>query len=105
MTASYTDLILNIDTDVRLHTKIYELISHFLTVAYHLLIYKSVLLTQKLLQQGYEKERMKMTRTKLYEHHHEYVDLCDESVSKLTYEVLPSLRMWFTVYIVWSTKY
>ena len=35
----------------------------------------SVLFTQKLLQQSYEEEKLKMTLRKFYEQHHEFVVL------------------------------
>ena len=44
----------------------------------------AVLLKQKLPQQSYEEERLKITLRKFYGHHHELVDPCDVSVFKLT---------------------
>ena len=47
-------------------------------------IYRNVLLTQKLLEQSYEKDRLKMTLRKFYGHHHQLVEPYDVSLSKLT---------------------
>lgn len=118
-TASYLDLFLNIDTDGRLHTKIYDKrddfnfpIVNFPCLSSNIpsapsygvyisqlilysracshctdFIYRSVLLTQKLIQQSYEEDRLKMTLRKFYGHHHELVDPYDVSLSKLTKDI------------------
>ena len=50
-------------------------------------IYRSVLLTQKLLQQSYEEDRLKLTLRKFYGHHHELVDPYDVSLIKLAKDI------------------
>lgn len=50
--------------------------------------YRSVLLTQKMLQQTYEEKILKTTLRKIYGHNHEMVDLYDVFVSNLTNDVL-----------------
>ena len=114
--ASYLDLFLEIDTDGRLKTKIYDkrddfsfpivnfpflssnipsapaygvYVSQLIRYArgcslYGDFINRGVLLTQKLLQQGYEEERLKSTLRKFYGHHHELVDHYEVCVSQLT---------------------
>ena len=117
-TASYLDLFLNIDTDGRLHTKIYDKRDdfNFLIINFQFLssnipsahscgvynqllrysracshytefIYRSVLLTQKLLQQSYEEDRLKLTFRKFYGHHHQLVDPYDVSLTKLAKDI------------------
>ena len=50
-------------------------------------IYRSVLLTQKLLQQSYEEDRLKLTLRKFYGHHHDLVDPYDVSLTKLAKDI------------------
>ena len=50
-------------------------------------IMRGVLLTQKLLTQGYEKEKLKSYIRKFYGRHHELINRYDVSVSRLTSDV------------------
>lgn len=44
-------------------------------------------------------ENIKITLRKLDKHYHESADLYDVSVSKLAYNVLPRLKLWFSIYV------
>ena len=50
--------------------------------------YRSVIPTQKLLQQSYEEKRFKMILRKCIGHHHELVDPYDVALSKLNENIL-----------------
>ena len=116
-TASYLDLFLNIDTDGRLHMKIYDkrddfnfpiinfpFLSSNIPYAPSFGVYISqlirysracshstdficVLLTQKLIQQSYEEDRLKLTLRKFYGHRHQLVDPYDVSLTKLAKDI------------------
>ena len=53
---------------------------------------RALLLSHKLLQQGYIRSRLKLSLLKFYSRHHELVDQYGISVSKLVIDLLPVIH-------------
>ena len=64
-------------------------------------IYRSVLPTQKLIQQSHEEDRLKMTLRKFYGHHHELVYPYDVSLFKLTKDIFTTCYIVVCHNVVW----
>ena len=51
---------------------------------------RGILLTKKLLKQGYEEERLKSSLRKFYGRHHELIDRYDKWMSQLATDIFQS---------------